>query len=71
MIKATPALLGESESYEWKILWDLASWRLVVFQVLSLPMGFLYSHDVVIVNELFGVTFLGFSPLFGESLGCE
>ena len=37
----------------------------------SLPMGFLYSNDVVIVNELFGVTFLGFSPLFGESLGCE
>ena len=39
--------------------------------VFSLAVGFLYGDNVVIMNEFSEGAVLGFSPLFGEPLGCE
>ena len=39
--------------------------------VFALSIGFLYSDDVVIMDKFFESSFFGFSPLFGEAIGCE
>ena len=70
---ATPALLWESGSWEWKILSDLAYWRLKVIQCTFLvSMSFLNrDDDIVVVYELSDCSFLRFPTVLWEAFGGE